>query len=62
MRTAVLASGSGTLLDAILSEGIPVHLVVVDRPCAVTDVAARHDVEAIIHERTSFGPSFDRDA
>jgi len=62
MRTAVLASGSGTLLDAILADGIPVDLVVVDRPCAATDVAARHGVEAICHQRTSFGADFDRDA
>lgn len=61
MQIAVLASGSGTLLDAILAEGIPVRLVVADRPCAATDVAARHGVEAVVHERTSFGPSFDRD-
>jgi phosphoribosylglycinamide formyltransferase 1 len=62
MRTAVLASGSGTLLDAILGEGIPVSLVVVDRRCAATDVAARHGVEAVCHERTTFGAGFDRDA
>ena len=62
MQTAVLASGSGTLLDAILSDGIPVHLVVVDRPCGATEVAERHGVRAVVHERTSFGPSFDRDA
>ncbi len=62
MQTAVLASGSGTLLDAILTEGIPVRLVVVDRPCAATEVARGHGVEAVVHERTSFGPSFDRDA
>jgi phosphoribosylglycinamide formyltransferase-1 len=62
MQTAVLASGSGTLLDAILSEGIPVQLVVVDRPCPATEVAARHGIECVVHERTSFGPTFDRDA
>jgi len=62
MRTAVLASGSGTLLDAILSDGIPVDLVVVDRRCAATDVAERHGVRAVCHERTSFGAAFDRDA
>ena len=62
MRTAVLASGSGTLLDAILSDGIPVELVVVDRPCAATEVAQRHGVPAVCHERTSFGADFDRDA
>lgn len=62
MRTAVLASGSGTLLDAILSDGIAVDLVVVDRPCAATEVAERHGVEAVCHERTSFGAAFDREA
>jgi phosphoribosylglycinamide formyltransferase-1 len=62
MQTAVLASGSGSLLDAILADGIPVRLVVVDRPCAATDVAERHGVPAVVHERTSFGPSFDRGA
>lgn len=62
MRTAVLASGSGTLLDAILADGIPVDLVVVDRPCAATEVAERHGVRCVCHERTSFGADFDRDA
>ena len=62
MRTAVLASGSGTLLDAILTDGIPVDLVVVDRPCAAMEVAERHDVPAVCHERSSFGADFDRDA
>ncbi len=61
MRTAVLASGSGTLLDAILTDGIPVDLVVVDRPCAATEVAERHGVRAVCHARTSFGADFDRD-
>lgn len=61
MRTAVLASGSGTLLDAILADGIPVDLVVVDRPCTATEVAERHGVRALCHERTSFGADFDRD-
>jgi phosphoribosylglycinamide formyltransferase-1 len=62
VRIAVLASGSGTLLDAISSDGIPVALVVVDRPCAATEVAARHGVEAVLLERTEWGASFDRDA
>lgn len=61
MRIAVLASGSGTLLDAILGDGIPVDLVLVDRPCPATEVAGRHGVQAICHERRSFGPSFDRE-
>jgi phosphoribosylglycinamide formyltransferase-1 len=62
VRIAVLASGSGTLLEAILDDGIPVALVVVDRPSRAQDVAAAHGVEAVLVERSSFGPDFDREA
>lgn len=60
-KIAVLASGSGTLLDAILSDDIPVSLVLVDRPCRATEVAEKHGVPHVVHERTSFGAAFDRD-
>ena len=60
MRIAVLASGSGTILDAILTDGVPVEVVLVDRPCAATDVAERHGVAASVVERTSYGDGFDR--
>ena len=62
MRIAVLASGSGTLLEALLDDGIPVSLVVVDRPSKALGVAEARDVEAVLVERTSFGKDFDRDA
>jgi phosphoribosylglycinamide formyltransferase-1 len=62
MRVAVLASGSGTILDAVLSAGIPVEVVVVDRPCGATGVAERHGVPWELVERATFGPSFDRAA
>jgi phosphoribosylglycinamide formyltransferase 1 len=62
VRIAVLASGSGTLLEAILDDGIPVSLVVVDRPSKAQGVAESHDVDAVLVERTSFGAEFDRDA
>ncbi len=61
MRVAVLASGSGTILDAVLDAGIPVELVVVDRPCGATDVADRHGVKWELVERESFGADFDRE-
>ena len=61
MRIAVLASGSGTLLEAILADGIPVAIVVVDRPSRALDVASDHGVAALLVERTSFGAEFDRD-
>ncbi len=62
MRIAVLASGSGTLLDAILREGIEIALVVTDRPSKAQGVAEEHGVPAVLVERTSFGAGFDRDA
>lgn len=60
VRIGVLASGSGTLLDAILADGLPVVVVVVDRPCRAADVAAGHGVPCVLVERNSFGPDFDR--
>jgi phosphoribosylglycinamide formyltransferase-1 len=62
MRLAVLASGSGTLLDAMAAAGLPISLVMVDRHCGVEDVAARHGLDCVVVERTDFTPSFDRDA
>ncbi len=62
MRLAVLASGSGSICDAMVRADIGVELVVVDRVCGVLDVAAAHGVTARHHERTSFGADFDRDA
>lgn len=62
VRIAVLASGSGTLLEAILDDDIPVSLVVVDRPSRATEVATSRGVDAVLVERTSFGDAFDRAA
>ena len=62
MHVAVLASGSGTLLEAILAAGIEVELVLADRRCRALDVAEQAGVEAVLVERTEWGKSFDRDA
>lgn len=62
MRLAVLASGSGTLLDAMATAGLPIDLVLVDRHCAVEDVAQRHGLPLELVERVDFSPTFDRDA
>jgi phosphoribosylglycinamide formyltransferase 1 len=62
-RLAVLASGSGTLLEAILADlGDRVVVVVSDRPCRALDVATRHGTPAELVERTEWGSSFDRAA
>ncbi len=60
MRVGALASGSGTVLDAVLAAGVPVAVVVVDRPCRATEVADRHRVSVELVERGPLGPSFDR--
>jgi phosphoribosylglycinamide formyltransferase 1 len=62
VQLAVLASGSGTLLDAILAADLPVVVTIVDRPCRAQEVSAAHGVECVLVERTDFGSSFDRDA
>ena len=61
-QIAVLASGTGTLVHAILGEGLPVALVVADRPCQALQRAAEAGVATELVERTEWGPSFDRAA
>jgi len=60
VRLAVLLSGSGTLLEAILADGTPVAVVLADRPCRGLDVAAGAGVPAELVERTDFSLGFDR--
>ena len=62
MRIAVLASGSGTILQAIIEASIPVQLVVTDRACAAEKIATNNNVVLIRIERNSYGKDFDRDA
>lgn len=56
----MLASGSGTILEAILAAGVPVSLVVADRPCRALHVAADAGIDLEELLRPSFGPDFDR--
>jgi phosphoribosylglycinamide formyltransferase-1 len=60
MRVGVLASGSGTILQAMLERGLPIVAVVADRPCGALEIAARAGVAAELVERADFGPTFDR--
>jgi phosphoribosylglycinamide formyltransferase 1 len=59
-KLGVLASGTGSVLAAILTAGLPVQLVVVDRPCPAVALAEDAGVTVEIVERESFGPTFDR--
>ena len=60
MRVGVLASGTGTLLEAILGADLPIVAVVVDRPCRALEIAEQAGVPGVLIERTSFGKDFDR--
>ena len=64
MRVGVLVSGTGTILEALLADDVPVVLVAADRPCRALEVstAAGIGVELVDRERFGgFGPGFDRD-
>ena len=61
-RLGVLASGTGTILTAMLDARLPVSLVVVDRPCGAVERAEGAGLPVEVVERTSFGADFDRDA
>ena len=58
----VLASGTGTILEAIVAAGLPVGVVVVDRPCGAEKRAADAGVAVEVVERRDYSPSFDRAA
>jgi phosphoribosylglycinamide formyltransferase-1 len=60
MRVGVLASGSGTILRALAERGLPIAVLVVDRPCGATAIAAEAGLPVEIVERSTFGPDFDR--
>jgi len=52
---AALASGSGTVLAAIIERGPPLALVATDRPCPAIEVAEAAGVPAIMINRRDFG-------
>ncbi len=56
----VLASGTGTILAAIIAAGLRVDVVVVDRSCPAEKVAADAGIAVEALERDSFGAGFDR--
>lgn len=61
MRIAVLASGSGTILQAMIEASIPIQLVVTDRQCTAETIATHNNITLKRIERNSYGKDFDRD-
>jgi phosphoribosylglycinamide formyltransferase 1 len=64
VRIGALASGSGTILEAVIGAELPVAVVIADRACRALEVAAGAGIPAELVDRTGFGgfsPGFDRD-
>jgi phosphoribosylglycinamide formyltransferase-1 len=64
LRLGVLASGSGTILEAIIAAGLPVRAVIADRTCRALEIAAAAHIPAELVDRSAhggFGPSFRRE-
>jgi phosphoribosylglycinamide formyltransferase-1 len=59
-RIGVLASGSGTILRAMLDQDLPIAVLLVDRNCGAVAIAESGEVPVEIIQRTTFGPDFDR--
>jgi phosphoribosylglycinamide formyltransferase-1 len=65
VRLCVLVSGSGTILEAMVSSGLDVALVASDRACRALEVAREAGIEAVLVDRAhygGFGATFDREA
>ena len=60
MRVGVLASGSGTNLQAMIDRRLPLAVVIADRPCTALQIAADAGIPTELVERTDFTPEFDR--
>ena len=70
VRLAVLVSGTGSILEAMLGRGLPVMLVGADRPCRGLSIAHDAGIETLMVDRgawmtgasgASGGRGFDRD-
>lgn len=64
MRIGALASGSGTILEAIIEAELPVAVVIADRDCRAVEVASGAGIPAELVDRSGFGgfgPDFDRE-
>jgi len=61
-KLAVLVSGAGTNLEAMINSGLEISLVLADRPCRGLEIAKKAGIPARLVQRSSFGPDFDRKA
>ena len=55
VRVGVLVSGSGTILEAMFEAGLPVTVVLSDRPCAGLELARAHGAADELVDRKGYG-------
>jgi phosphoribosylglycinamide formyltransferase-1 len=60
VQIAVLASGSGTILGALIEAGLPIRVVLIDRECQAAEVAGAAGIAVERVVRGPVGPGFDR--
>ena len=61
-KLAVFVSGTGSLLEAMLEQGLKVDLVLADRPCrGIDEVAKKFNVPTELVLRTDFGKPINRE-
>jgi phosphoribosylglycinamide formyltransferase-1 len=61
MQIAVLASGTGSLLEALLEADLPIAVVLVDRHCRAEEIAAKAGLPVVAVVREDFSSAFDRE-
>lgn len=54
-KLAVLVSGSGTILQAMIEHGVEICLVLADRPCRGIEIAQEAGIDALVINRKDFG-------
>jgi len=57
----VLVSGTGSILEAMITAGVPIAVVAADRECRALDIAKNAGIPAELVERGDFGANFDRE-
>jgi phosphoribosylglycinamide formyltransferase 1 len=63
VRLGILVSGTGSILEAMLDDDLPVTVVLADRPCRALEIAERASVPAVLVDRSQwggYGSEFDR--
>lgn len=62
VNVAVLVSGTGSLLESMIEDGLEIKLVASDRECRGLEIASEAGIATELVKRQSFKKDFDREA